>query len=46
MFEILEAQEKIEQLEVDIENPDMIDSTVGETFNSLKVDAEFSFKDK
>lgn len=34
------------RLEVEIENPDMIDSTVGETFNSLKVDAEFSFKDK
>ena len=34
------------RLEVDIENPDMIDSTVGETFNSLKVDTEFSFKDK
>lgn len=34
------------RIEVDVENPDMIDSTVGETFNSLKVDAEFSFKDK
>lgn len=34
------------RLEVDIENPDMIDSNVDEIFNSLKVDAEFSFKDK
>lgn len=34
------------RLEVDIENPDMIDSNVGEVFNSLKVDTEFSFKDK
>ena len=34
------------RLEVDIDNPDMIDSNVDEIFNSLKVDAEFSFKDK
>ena len=34
------------RLEVDIDNPDMIDSNVGEIFNGLKVDAEFSFKDK
>ena len=34
------------KLEVDIDSPDMIDSNVDEIFNSLKVDAEFSFKDK
>ena len=34
------------ELEVDIDSPDMIDSNVDEIFNSLKVDAEFSFKDK
>jgi hypothetical protein len=34
------------RLEVDIDSPDMIDSNVDEIFNSLKVDAEFSFKDK
>lgn len=34
------------RLEVDVENPDMIDSNVGEVFNRLKVDTEFSFKDK
>ena len=34
------------RLEVDIDNPDMIDSNVDEIFKSLKVDAEFSFKDK
>ena len=34
------------RLEVDIDNPDMIDSNVDEIFNGLKVDAEFSFKDK
>lgn len=34
------------RLEVDIENPDMIDSTVGDAFNSLKVDTIFSFSTK
>ena len=34
------------RLEVDIDSPDMIDSNVDENFNRLKVDAEFSFKDK